>query len=882
MKNAFKNNICCFASAIFAGVFFLFACYHFSVFPFGDEYCLFKIDLVHQYAPMLTNLYDLIKEGKEITYSWNAGLGYSFIGNFFTYIASPFNLLVLLFKRENIPDAVSVIILLKSMLTAGSFSYYLKKTFEKTDAVNVGFSLLYAFSGWFVAYNWNIMWLDVLFCLPLAAVGVQNIIKEKKFVLYILVLAYSIFTSYYTAYMLCLFLCLYFIYYYFTSTEVKKDFSLGLFKSNFFKSARMFALSSVTAACLAAVAVIPMIFVLKKSSSVTDTFTGLELFFNPLSFWTQHFSGVLAVLQGNNEYGAPNVWCGMLAVLLLPVYFLSKSQTKKERVSDLCLWLFMALSLGINILCFVWCGFHFPNGFGDRFSFIYIFITLTITFKAILKIKEYKTVSVIISSICAALFITVMYFSGIVKVEKYTLIIGIGFSVLWLAVYFVSKIKKLDVSLLKIVVLFFICIEIVFSQLENLDFNYYRADYDGNSAQIRTALSLVSQKEDEKFFRAESVNISAYILPMIIGYNGVSDYSSATDFAVAKSQCALGLSGNKENYFTYLSQTPVYNSIFSIKYLTDSGSVLKNSEHFDFCLENEGISVYKNKYSLPLGFCVPDSVKDYSSETDTNPFYRQNELFKLMSGVDGTFNYCQPENIKTENLSLSVFNQSDDKEYKCFTAQIKDTDETGYVTFEYVLPKDGEYYFSCDYKTCADGAEISVSGERIPFAGRMSNITYEPKGIVPLGNIGSGQAVEIRLPVDKKTEGKPICVYVASFNKDKFIEGYNRLSEHTLKLSEFENTRFKGTVTADESCLLFTSIPFDRGWHITVDGKPVRESEIVAVDNAYISVPLTKGEHTVEFSFFPVGLKTGAAVSSLTAVGFIAFLLIRKKRGKSI
>lgn len=878
MKKKIKNNICCFASAFLAGVFFLFVCYHFKVFPFGDEYCLFKIDLVHQYAPILTNFYDLIKEGKNIFYSWEAGLGYSFVGNFFTYISSPLNLIVLLFRRENIPNAISVIILLKSMLTAGCFSYYLKRTFEKNDAVNVGFSLLYAFSGWFVAYNWNIMWLDALFCLPLAAVGVQNIIKEKRLVFYLIVLAYSIFSGYYTAYMLCLFLCLYFVYYYFTNTEIKKDFSKGFFKSNFFKSGTAFALSSIAAACLAAVAVIPMIFVLKKSSSVTDSFSGLELLFNPLSFWSQHFSGVFAVLQQNNEYGAPNVWCGMLFVLLLPVYFLSKGVSKKEKVSDLGIWLFMALSLGVNFLCFVWCGFHFPNGFGDRFSFIYIFVALTITFKAVSRIKDYKPIVVIVSAFSAAGFIAVMYFSGIVKVEKYTLIIGIGFSLIWLAVYFASKIKKLDISLIKIIVLFFLCVEIIFSQLENFDFNFYREDYDGGSVGMKSAFSKASEKDDELFFRSETVDIKSYISPMIVGYNGISDYSSSTDYSVAKSQCALGLSGNKENYYTYLSQTPVYNSIFAIKYLAESGSTLNKNAYLDFCVKNEKFSVYRNTYCLPLGFTVRKESAEFGSETDANPFYMQNKLFEFMSGVDGTFEFCRPEKITTENLSLNTLKGNETKEYQCYSAEITKTDEIGYVTFEYMLPRAGEYFFSCDYKTCSDGARISVSGERIQFAGRMSNISYEPKGIVPLGSIRAGETVEIRLPVNKNTEEKPISVYVASFNRDKFIEGYNKLSQHTLELTEFENTHFKGNVTAGEDCLLFTSIPYDKGWHITLDGKPVDEKDVVAIDNAYISIPLTKGEHEVEFNYFPQGLKAGAVISVTTAVCILSYCIISKKR----
>ena len=880
MKNTLKNNTCCFVSALFAGAFFLFACFHFKVFPFGSEYTLFKIDLVHQYAPMLNNFYDLVKEGKSLFYSWNAGLGYSFVGNFFNYIASPFNLIVFLFKREDIPNAINLIIMLKSMFIAGSFSYYIKRTFEKNDALNVGFSLLYTFSGWFVAYNWNIMWLDILFCLPLAVVGVQNIIKEKKFSFYIFILAYSLFTSYYMAYMLCLFLCLYFIYYYFTNTEIKKDFSSGFLKSNFFKSGVTFAMSSVVAACLVAVALVPMFFVVTKSSAVTDSIDSVRLFFNPFKFWSLHFSGVTSEFQIANKYDSPNVWCGMLTVLLMPVYFLSsKAYSKKERIADLGLWLFMALSLGVNLLCFVWCGFHFPKGSGDRFSYIYIFVALTITFKALMKIKEYKIVSVVASTVCAVAFITVMYFSRLVKVEKYMLIISFGFAFVWLVLFFVSKIKKLDVSLLRLIVFFFVCVELVFSQLENLDFNYYRPDYDGDSRYYMNTVSQIKEKDDEPFFRIESANVKAYIFPMIADYEGVSDFSSVTNYDVAKNQCALGLGGNEENYYTYLPQTPVYNSIFSIKYLMDIENAMLGNELFKKTDQNDNVSLYKNNYYLPLGYCISKETASFKSDIYMNPFYQQNEIFSKMSGTGYVFDYCVCNNVTTENASLKTI-QNEDAFTSYYYALLQNNSEDGFVTFSFTLPKDGEYYLSCNYWLYSGETKILVGDKKINRSYKISNISFEQQGISNIGHQKKGTKVTVTIPLKKTKQNNPISVYVASFNKENFIKGYNKLNQHTLKLTEFENTHFKGTVTVEEDCLLFTSIPYDKGWHITLDGKPVNEKDVVAIDNAYISVPLTKGEHTVEFDFFPQGLKVGACISVVTAFGLIAYLIIIRKKKK--
>ena len=56
--------------------------------------------------------------------------------------------------------------------------YYLKKKFNNTNNIyNIGLSLLYAYSGYFTAYYWNIMWLDGMLFLPLIVLGIENIVE---------------------------------------------------------------------------------------------------------------------------------------------------------------------------------------------------------------------------------------------------------------------------------------------------------------------------------------------------------------------------------------------------------------------------------------------------------------------------------------------------------------------------------------------------------------------------------------------------------------------------------------------------------------------------------------------------------------------------------
>ena len=88
--------------------------------PFGNNSML-DVDFYHQYGPLLNELYDRVKEGESLLYSFNTGGGIPFYRNFLNYLSSPFNIIMFLFKKENIVMAFSVIIALKAIFASKSF-----------------------------------------------------------------------------------------------------------------------------------------------------------------------------------------------------------------------------------------------------------------------------------------------------------------------------------------------------------------------------------------------------------------------------------------------------------------------------------------------------------------------------------------------------------------------------------------------------------------------------------------------------------------------------------------------------------------------------------------------------------------------------------------
>ena len=59
--------------------------------------------------------------------------------------------------------------------------------------------------------------------------------------------------------------------------------------------------------------------------------------------------------------------------------------------------------------------------------------------------------------------------------------------------------------------------------------------------------------------------------------------------------------------------------------------------------------------------------------------------------------------------------------------------------------------------------------------------------------------------------------------------------------------------------MLMTTIPYDEGWRITVDGRKVPAGKSL---DAFIGVPLEPGEHAVVMEYRPKGLVEGAWITA--------------------
>ncbi len=74
----------------------------------------------------------------------------------------------------------------------------------------------------------------------------------------------------------------------------------------------------------------------------------------------------------------------------------------------------------------------------------------------------------------------------------------------------------------------------------------------------------------------------------------------------------------------------------------------------------------------------------------------------------------------------------------------------------------------------------------------------------------------------------------------------NELSADTLVIKMFTDNNLSGKIDATRNELMYLSIPYDKGWHLQVDGK---EQEKIIVDGGMTGVFLTPGRHNIQMTF---------------------------------
>lgn len=907
----------CIQSGIMALCIMLFTylC-HSNTLLFGDNTVL-RMDLYHQYGPLYSELYDRIVNGDSLIYSWTSGLGGGFLGNLFNYCCSPFALVLLICGHKNMPEAIAVMVLLKAVLSAVSFTYFINKTNDHAEKISSGFGVLYAFCGYFVAYSWNIMWLDAMAVFPFVMLGIERIINERKPLMFIVSLTYTMITNYYMAYMVCILSVIYFLYYYFCRYELtaeirvrdtvsgqtafadidsgeqneikprKKQSAFAVLKNNrFFASGFMFACYAVLSFFLAAFALLPVVFTLRSSSATSSSFPEtLKVYFNFFDFAANHLPAVNTTIRSSGDVVLPNVYCGILSVLMLPFFFMSSKVTGKQKIAAAVVIGVFYLSFSLNYLNFIWHGFHFPNDLPYRFSFAYSFFILTLVYRAVLSYEEFRKKDYVVAGIALFAFVFFVDKLGSANVEDKTIYLSLIFALFYVVVLGLAKSPRYTKKTISTLLVFLIIVEICFCNTGNYIMSQSKKSYTDDYDAYQEISEIVESHDDTPFYRTELSKLRTRMDPCWYGYNGVSTFSSMAYEKTSNLMKAMGFFGNKINSYTYYPQTPVFNSFFSMRYIYDNNDMLSENTNYKFVSSNETYDAYQYNYFLPLAFSVSDGVEDWDVSS-SDPFEVQNSLVENATGIFNVMKKVEADDIEVTNLaSVSVDSVNNGN-----TFLVDKTDSANEGTAKVIIDvqDEGDYYV---YAGSTKLSRLRVNADDFAFDYLSSSIQPILMGV---GYQPAGARIEVEYTVDKANASASLTFCAAKVDENKFLAAYNAIKANgILEFSEFNEDNFKGTINVtNENGFVFTSIPYDESWRICVDGKELdyydselysdTDGKIIAVGEGLIGFDIASGEHELTFTYSPRGLKEGVLLTAvgiiLSAILIVVYLLKRKKQ----
>ena len=812
--------------------------------PFGNNSML-DVDFYHQYGPLLNELYDRVKSGESLLYSFNTGLGIPFYRNFLNYLSSPFNIVLFLFRKENIVMAFSVVILLKVVFASVTMSFYLKKSFNKSGLLASIFGVFYAFSGYFCAYYWNIMWLDGIVFLPLIMYGINKIIDDKKPLIYIISLSVMLFANYFIAYMICIYSVFYFLGYFI----YRKNFKF----KNILKTFILFFISSILAAGLVSFMLVPLYTSLTSISATSGTFPLKESQFSISNFIFNHITGVNRTVFASDKLPLPNVYPGMLTLASLILLFINKKINLRFKIITLIAIIIFFFTFNISTLDYIMHAFHVPNDLPYRYSFLYVFTLVTLGYYSFSRIKELSIIEISIAFATIIILTLLASKLDFANIDDKRVIIALIFVLL----YYIITVLILNLSnnsykLYSCLVLLVI-VEMIYGININWNIDHDIKIFMSDKPSYQKLIRYV-KKHDNDLYRIEKTNTLTLNVRAWYDYNGVSTFTSMAYENTAKSQRKLGLAGNDINSYYYQKyQTPVYNTMFNIKYILDG--YLENP-YYTVITAADGHKLAKYNYTTSMMFAVDKKIKE-DKLVEYNPFYNQSKFVNKAYNINGIF-----EDVYVKEVS----------EGKILDDSFK-TNSNGVFTYEVSLNK--ELIFTLDNNE-KNNIYIYISGSDVKSFYVDDNYYPLTSDEYYIADIGSKDSV-IEIKINFKEENSGILrFYAYKINDEKFKEFYNRAKEESLNVKKYSDTYIEGDINVDSDKMMFTSFSYDKGFKVYVDDNEVKTYKVY---DSYLAFDIKKGRHTIKVKYYPDKMREGLIISMISYVIFI--LLIYKTEGKN-
>lgn len=575
-NNSTLKNVAFYAACFtFSIAFFVALAEAGHVYPFGDNSFLTN-DLKYQYIDFFAWFRRVLLGEANLRYSFSQGLGMNTWGLYSYYLASPFNLLCVLFPADKLTLFVFAITALKLGCIHISSAWYVQKRFDLSKPAAFLLSLSFTFCSWTISNLRNPLWIDCLILLPICAYGCHELIRKQRMIRLVITTALNVMFCWYTAYISILFLCI-FVLVEFVDYVAEEGFSWKLMLDR----ALRFAGAIVLGLLLSAWTFLPTILAMSKGGPVLALGPLLKTSLKSL------IRGFLPGMWVNND-STPQFYCGVIMMLLAVSLLFNRTVSIKTRIATLVVTIILVASSVLSPLEYIWCGMRVPNGFYSRTTFLLSFFALWAAGHALQALKNQPKLRQ------AYRPVVIMPLLALTAIELFA-----NAHVMWNQLYTGYSEKA-------------------------------------NSAYVATATDTITTIQDQtsaSFYRIDRtttrVDSAALNEGLALGYNQLSSYSSANNPQAIALLNSLGYSSVGEFSTRYAEPILAVDALLGVKYAIAEHAPSGYAAMTE--IADTASAVYENPYALSVGVMASNDIQNCTLKGE-NPFEKQNDLYSKILG----------------------------------------------------------------------------------------------------------------------------------------------------------------------------------------------------------------------------------------------------------
>ena len=834
-------------------------------FPFGTK-SLMAVDFNAQYIGLYAYFKHLFLNGdwSSFFYSFSKSIGGGMLGIWGFNLLSPFNLLFLLTSEENFQWVVPIVIALRYGAMGLTMAHFLVKRYDglKNKAYLVPIvATIYALNGFNVSYQMNPIFYDGMIMLPLVLIGVEQVLDNKSPRGYIGMLALSLFVQFYMGYMTCIFVVIYALFYIIRSENLRN------------KKVILTRIGKLAAASILAVGIVSAV-LLPILISLVSTKGGLQstlrfdwkLQINPFEILAKLFLGAFDNTSWPAGPNLPNIYVASFGLLGTLYYFISSKISKWSKIAASFVLVVFLISCAHEFTSKLWHMGQNPAGFFYRFSWIIAFFLVYLAYLSLREVEKFTKREASFLLISGAVIFSIVQLQQHSFLTVWQRLATILIFAILLAALFYPKVKRAWMIIAALTVVELTAnAALIQSRVGYTDaYKYHDA-----VLQLKDAINPIRPDHSDFYRINKSFNLSKND-PFMVDYPGLSVFSSNLENSTRDLFDRLG--NNGINATTYYQGTPFQDALFSVKYLVTPKPVLKEdypdtSKLYVFgnmvtrkdittkepVFEATRTKTFETGLILPIAYGVNDETVNLKLENH-QPIQNQNKIVQAMGATSENYLAVLGANdLKLDNME--VVDPSKPETYKRI-----DSSKPGTITYHLVPQSAEDYWVAIPQKlshTDKNKVRVMLNGKNYEFQDKFQQTQF-----IQIAHNSVGQPTDLVIEIDSDNEYNLSGLRLARSNSDLANRIIQERQLQGIKLTYWDNRSFKGTVNiTDDSTWMMTSIPYEKGWTVKVDGKVV---ETAKVWDSLLAYKITPGEHTIEISYLPAGFVAGFIISILS------------------